>query len=111
MPIHFGMPTLIECTALEQSLALCSEFGFDFVELNMSLPEYQLANIDEHNVNKRLADKGKYLTVHLGENLNICDFNPLVADAYLNTVLQTIGLAKRINNSLCTLINGNKTVA
>jgi hypothetical protein len=28
--------------------------------------------------------------------LNICDFNPTIADAYLNTVLQTIQLAKEI---------------
>ncbi|GBU25151.1 hypothetical protein R83H12_01791 [Fibrobacteria bacterium R8-3-H12] len=44
MSTHFGIPTLIENPSLEQSLMLCSELELDFVELNMSLPEYQIPN-------------------------------------------------------------------
>lgn len=97
MPIHFGMPTLIECPSLEQTLSLCCELGFDFVELNMNLPEYQLDRIDGADVKRIFQQYGKYPTIHLDENLNVCDFNSTVADAYLDTVLQTIALAKDLN--------------
>jgi len=96
-PTNFGMPTLLEKPTLEQSLELCSELGLDFIELNMNLPEYQLANIDIPIVNKQLINSGKYITIHLDENLNVCDFNPAVATAYLNTVIQTIEFAKKVN--------------
>lgn len=95
--ISFGMPTLLERPALEQSLEQCSELGLDFIELNMNLPEYQLANIDIPIVNKLLINSRKYITIHLDENLNVCDFNPAVAAAYQNTVIQTIEFAKKVN--------------
>ena len=89
------MPTLIERPSLKQSLALCSELGLDFVELNMNLPEYQLENINVTDVRKMLADSGKYLTIHLEENMDVCNFNTSVADAYLNTVLRAIEFAEK----------------
>ena len=96
MPIHFGMPTLIECPSLEQSLMLCSELGLDFVELNMNLPEYQLDQINTADAKQLFQQYGKYPTIHLDENLNVCDFNAAIADAYLNTVIQTISFAKEL---------------
>ena len=97
MPIHFGMPTLIECPSLKQSLSLCSELGLDFVEFNMNLPEYQLDQIDAASIKELFQQYGKYPTIHLDENLNVCDFNLAVADAYFDTVMKTIALAKDIN--------------
>lgn len=35
-----------------------------------------------------------YYTIHIDENLNIADFNPLVRNAYLKTVWRTIEVAK-----------------
>jgi inosine/xanthosine triphosphate pyrophosphatase family protein len=40
---------------------------------------------------------GIFYTIHLDENLNPCDFNERVATAYAETVLQTIGIAKRLS--------------
>jgi sugar phosphate isomerase/epimerase len=91
------MPTLIEYPSLEQNLSLCSEAGLDFVELNMNLPEYQLNSIDVSEMISLLGRYGKYPTIHLDENFNVCDFNALVADAYMETALRTIALAKDIN--------------
>ena len=90
------MPTLIECPTLEQSLILCSELELDFVELNMNLPEYQLDRLDITGAKLLLHRYDKYPTIHLDENLNVCDFNTAIADTYLNTVLQTISLAKEL---------------
>jgi sugar phosphate isomerase/epimerase len=95
--IHFGMPTLIESPSLEQSLSLCAELGLDFVEINMNLPEYQTHRLDAPAVCRMLGNAGKYITIHLDENFNVCDFNEGIADVYLRSALQTIDFAKEVN--------------
>ena len=95
--IQFGMPTLIENDALEDNLRLCKRLGLRFLELNMNFPEYQLHRLEQTDELYRAADEaGVYYTIHLDENLNIAEFNPLVADAYLETVRRTIEAAKRL---------------
>lgn len=95
--LSFGMTTLIETKDIEECAALCRELGLRFIELNMNLPQYQIYNIDTENLNKIAEKYGISYTMHLDENLNISDFNPYVADAYLRTVLETVGLAKNIH--------------
>ena len=93
--LEFGMPTLIENKTLEDNIALCNELGLSFVELNMNFPEYQIDKIEDVNWFCKKADEaGVYYTIHLDENLNVADFNPLVRDAYLETVRRTIEVAK-----------------
>lgn len=93
--MDFGMPTLIEASSLEACACLCRELNLQFVELNMNLPEYQLEQIDSQKLSALALKYGIYFTIHLDENLNPCDFNSLVSDAWLQTVLDTIELAKR----------------
>ena len=94
---NYGMPTLIETSTLPECVKLCAELELDFIELNMNLPQYQLDKIDV-NYFKTIADEyGIYYTIHLDENLNVCDFNPYVADAYRKTVADTIELAKQLD--------------
>lgn len=95
--LHYGMPTLIETRTLEECAKLCTELGHHFIELNMNLPQYQLDKIDVEYF-KSIADKyGIYYTIHLDENLNVCDFNPYVAEAYIKTVADTIEIAKQLD--------------
>ena len=95
--LNYGMPTLIETRILEECAKLCAELGLDFIELNMNLPQYQLPKIDVEYF-KSIADKyGIYYTIHLDENLNVCDFNSYVADAYIKTVADTIAIAKQLD--------------
>ncbi len=95
--MEFGMPTLIENATIEENVKLCSELGLQFIELNMNFPEYQLSGIEDTNKLYKIADKvGVYYTIHLDENLNIADFNILVANAYLDTVKRTISVAKKL---------------
>ena len=94
--LQFGMPTLIENRTLEDNIALCKELGLSFVELNMNFPEYQLDKME--NVDwfyKNVDEAGIYYTIHLDENMNIADFNPLVREAYLETTRRTIEVAKQ----------------
>lgn len=91
--MDFGMPTLVELNGLEQNAALCRQLGLQFVELNMNLPEYaDLARI----CRKELCawkKEGVYFTLHLDERMDVCDFNPKVASAYLHTMREALELA------------------
>ena len=95
--IHFGMPTLIENRTLQENISLCSRLGLRFIELNMNFPEY---GVDELENTDRLLgaaeSAGIYYTIHLDENLNVADFNRLVADACLETVRRAVAAAKKL---------------
>lgn len=94
--LEFGMPTLVENSILEDNIALCKELGLSFVELNMNFPEYQIDKMENADLFYQKADEACiYYTIHLDENLNVADFNPLVREAYLETVRRTIDVAKK----------------
>lgn len=95
--MQFGMPNLIENGTLEDNIRLCKELKLQFLELNMNFPEYQLYMLEHTDEIFRAADEAKlYYTIHLDDNLNIADFNPLVSNAYLKTVKRTIEAAKKL---------------
>ena len=92
--MDWGIPTLLEAPGPEASAALCRELGFDFVELNMNLPEYQQWDIQR--LMKAAERYGVYFTIHLDERLDLCDFNPRIAEAYLQTLVEAIEAAKHL---------------
>ena len=95
--MQFGMPTLVGNRTLEENAALCAELGLSFIELNMNFPEYQLGFLERTDELLAAADRfGIYFTVHLDENLDVADFNPLVAEAWLETVRRTAAAAKKL---------------
>ena len=95
--MQFGMPTLIENHTLEENAALCEALGLRFIELNMNFPEYQVDRLEQTDELVRIAERHcLYYTIHLDENLNIADFNPLVTQTYLETVRRTILAAKAL---------------
>lgn len=95
--MEFGMPTLIENKTLEENVRLCQRLGLQFIELNMNFPEYQLDALERTDRFYRAAEEaGIYYTVHLDERLDIADFNPLAASAYLETVRRTVEAAKKL---------------
>lgn len=102
--MDFGMPTLIENQDLEENIALCLELGLQFIELNMNLPLFQTQQLEETKKLRSLAaENGIYFTIHLDENLNVCDFNTLVADAYMETVERVLAAAKEIGVPLLNM--------
>ena len=95
--MQYGMPTLIENRTLEENIRLCQRLGLSFIELNMNFPEYQLDRIENTDALIRAGEEaGIYFTIHLDENLDIADFNPLVRGAYLETVRRTVAAAKKL---------------
>jgi len=86
------MPTLIECADAEENVRLCKQLGLQFVELNMNLPMFQAENLPAL---RSLSDRyGIGFTIHLDENFNAADFNPMIRDAWLRTLEQSINAAK-----------------
>ncbi len=95
--LQYGMPTLIENRPLQDNIALCSSLGLRFIELNMNFPEYQINRLEQTDPLLEAAGRaGIYYTIHLDENMNIADFNPLVSDAYLQTVRRSVCVAKKL---------------
>ena len=95
--MQYGMPTLLECESLEDNIALCQRLGLNFVELNMNFPLCQIDKLEDPRSFLDAADKaGIYYTLHLDERMDIADFNPLVAEAYRETVRRTIHAAKAL---------------
>lgn len=102
--MDFGMPTLIENKNLEENIALCRELGLQFIELNMNFPMYQVTQLERTGELKKLAaENGIYFTIHLDENVNVCDFNPLVEDAYMETVERMLRVAEQIGAPLLNM--------
>lgn len=94
--MKFGMPALIEAPKIEECAMICRKLGLQFVELNMNLPEYQPEAIDVPYFQAVAEEYGIFYTIHLDENLNVSDFNPHVAEAYLRTVFETIEIARKL---------------
>lgn len=95
--MKFGMPALIEAPTIEECAKICKKLGLQFVELNMNLPEYQPGAIDVPYFQAVAEEYAIFYTIHLDENLNVSDFNPYVAEAYLRTVVETIEIAKNLH--------------
>lgn len=94
--MKYGMPTLIETKNIESCVALCKELHLDFIELNMNLPQYQIDKMNISKLKSICENENIFFTIHLDENLNICDFNTDVSNAYRQTVLGTIKIAKQL---------------
>lgn len=95
--MDFGMPTLIDLKSLEACAVLCKELDLQFVELNMDLPEYQVDMLDLTQLADITKRFGIYYTIHLEDTASPWDFNKRIAAAYIETILQTIEIAKQIN--------------
>ena len=44
--MKFGMPTLVECDTLADFVKVASCFNLDFIEINMSFPQYTKDGLD-----------------------------------------------------------------
>lgn len=92
--MKWGMPTLVELPDIEANAQLCRRLGLDFVEINMNLPMFQYNKLEETAA--KAKDCGVDVTIHLDENFAPADFNPLIADAHMQSLRHTLRSAKRI---------------
>lgn len=95
--MKFGMPAMIETETVEQCASLCRELGLQFVELNTNFPQFQLHAMDARDLTRIAREYGIEYTIHLDDEMNIADFNPFVAGAYIRTARAVIDLAREVN--------------
>ncbi len=101
--LTLGMPTLIELPDIEDCARLCRELGLQFVELSMCLPQYQTDRMDIRRLREIADQYGIFYTIHLDDTNTPCDFNPKIAAAFTETVLDTIELAKQLGVPLLNM--------
>jgi sugar phosphate isomerase/epimerase len=94
--LKMGIPSMIELTTVEESLALCKELGLSFFELNNNFPQYQPNALQPEELIRLSKKYGVSYTFHFDDNMSIADFNPYVAEGYRQTVLDVIELAKTV---------------
>ncbi len=93
---QFGMPTMIETPTVRSCGSLARRLGLDFVELNLNFPDFLLHKLDARELNRLAEEFGIGYTIHLDDEMNVADFNPHVFEANCRTVIQAIGLARKI---------------
>jgi len=94
--VKFGMPTLVECKDLCTCCTIAEENGLDFVEINMSFPQYRPDALKVGEVVDAGKSKRLFFTIHADEQLNPFDFNPKVSQCYFDVMCDTIRFAKEI---------------
>ncbi len=94
--MDFGMPTFIGKT-IEECAAHCQQLGLQFVEISMDFPEYQPERIDVDRFAEIAEKYGIYYTMHIEGVLNPWEINDRAAAAYTQTVLDTVGIAKKLS--------------
>ena len=95
--MKFGMPTLVECKDIYECALVASECGLDFIEINMSFPQYLPDSLDVEKLLEIKRERGLFYTIHADEQLNPFDFNPKVADCYLEVMRDTVRFAKTLD--------------
>ena len=94
--MKIGMPVLVELKDIYKCIEAAKEYSLDFIEINMSFPNYQLHSKDWARVREIATEKGITFTIHADEQMNPFDFNPMVSRCYFECMKQTIALAKTI---------------
>ena len=101
--MKFGMPTLVECNDIYDTMELCSKCGLDFIEINLSFPQYLPSNLDTKKISEEASCRGISFTIHADEMLNPFDFNEPVSRAYFEVFRDTIRFAKEISATVINL--------
>ena len=91
--MKFGMPTLVECSDIRECCDVALSCGLDFVELNMSFPQYQPQSLKVDDVAAFMRETGLFFTIHADEMMNPFDFNDKVSACYFDTMRDTLRFA------------------
>ena len=94
--MKLGMPTLVECKDIFECCDVASQHGLDFVEINMSFPQYLPSALSVDSILERARRDGLFFTIHADEMLNPFDFNPKVSACYFDVMRETVRFAKAI---------------
>ncbi len=95
--LKYGMPTLVECKDIFECAAVAEECGLDFIEMNLSFPQYQPARMDTEALKRLMHERGIFFTIHADESMNPFDFNAAVSSCYFENMREAIRFAVELN--------------
>lgn len=95
--MKFGMPTLVECNDIFECHKVAKSCCLDFIEINMSFPQYQPSNLDTAALKKLCRADEIFYTIHADEMLNPFDFDNRVSNCYFDVMRDTIRFAKELS--------------
>jgi len=95
--MKFGMPTLVECSDIFACADVATRYGLDFIEINMSFPQYQTSLLSVDTLRKLANERGIFYTIHADEQLNPFDFNKDVSECYFKIFAEYIDFAKALS--------------
>lgn len=101
--MKFGMPALVECKDITECVAVAKQNGLDFVEINMSFPQYIPQNSDAELYKRLARENNVFYTIHADEQMNPFDFNPDVSACYFKEMARCIDFAKKIGAPIINL--------
>ena len=91
--MKFGMPTMVGLKDIAECAALAGELGLDFIEINMSFPQYNYNGLSITELKELKQKYGIFYTIHADECLNPFDFNGDVAECYFKVMCGTLRVA------------------
>ncbi len=94
--MKFGLPTLVECEDIVACANLAERLSLDFVEINMSFPQYQVEALNIEDLARLAAKKKIFYTIHADEQMNPFDFNSDVSRCYFEIMREYIRFAKAL---------------
>ncbi len=94
--MKLGMPTLVECKDIYECCEVARACGVDFIEINMSFPQYQADSMNTEELLRLKREYGIFYTIHADEQMNPFDFNKSVSECYFNVMRDTIRVARAI---------------
>lgn len=101
--MKFGMPTLVECADIFECCDVASKYGLDFIEINLSFPQYQPSNLSSDSLVSLAKKHNLFYTIHADEMLNPFDFNERVSECYFELMRENIAFAKAISARLINI--------
>lgn len=101
--MKFGMPALVECKDVYDCIEVAKENKLDFVEINMSFPQYLPESFDMEKLRTALNESGVFLTIHADEQMNPFDFNKEVSQCYFGVMRKCIRFALELNISVINM--------
>ena len=91
--MKYGMPTLVECKDIYECVDVARANGLDFIEINMSFPQYQPHSLNVDELKRLARDNSIFYTIHADEQLNPFDFNATVSECYFENMREAIRIA------------------
>ncbi|MCQ2435316.1 MAG: sugar phosphate isomerase/epimerase [Clostridia bacterium] len=94
--MKFGLPTLIECRDVRECSDLALSLGLDFVEINMSFPQYLPQALSVSSLDRLRTESGIDYTVHMNETVDPFDYDLDVSAACFKVAEKTIAFARAL---------------